>query len=165
MTIVLNELEWAEKMINGQNLGSKPFETLSRIAKYYLANNNSKKETRSKLDSFLLKCDPSVSLPKWSDVLDYAVLKAAKYEPVTVNEILITDKEMSVIDSLQGTQLRRLAFTLLCLSKYWDAARKNTGHWVNNKDSEVMKLANINTSIKRQSAMYHTLNELGLIKK
>ena len=34
MGIVLNEYEWAEKMINNHDLGGKPTETLSRVAKY-----------------------------------------------------------------------------------------------------------------------------------
>ena len=46
MTIVLNEHEWAEKMIDTHSLGAKPFETLCRVAKYYIDKNYSKKETR-----------------------------------------------------------------------------------------------------------------------
>lgn len=37
-------------------------------------------------------------------------------------------------------------------------------YWVNSKDNEIMSFANINTSIRRQCAMYATLRELGLIQ-
>lgn len=164
MTIVLNENEWAEEMIKKKSLGSKPFETLSRVAKYYLDNNYTKKEVRSMLDMFLLQCEPTASLPKWSDTLDYAVTRAMKYNSIKIDSIKITQSEIERIDKLSGKQTKRLAFTLLCLSKYWDAVNPQCDHWVNNKDSEIMRLANINTSIKRQSLMYHTLNEEGLIK-
>ena len=164
MTIVLNEHEWAEGMINSRSLGAKPYETFCRIAKYYIDKNYSKRETRKMLDTFLLQCDPTASLPKWADMLDYAVNRATKYNAIMIDHIGISKTELAKIDSLEGTQLRRLSFTLLCLAKYWDIVNPNGDHWVNSKDTEIMRMANINTSIKRQSSMYHTLNELGLIR-
>lgn len=164
MTIVLNEHEWAEGMINSRSLGSKPYETFCRVAKYYIDKNYSKRETRKMLDTFLLQCEPTASLPKWADMLDYAVNKATKYNAIMIDHIGISKTELAKIDSLEGTQLRRLAFTLLCLAKYWDIVNPNGDHWVNSKDTEIMRMANINTSIKRQSSMYHTLNELGFIR-
>ena len=44
MSIVLNEYEWAERMINNHDLGKHPVETLNRVAKYYFANQYSKRE-------------------------------------------------------------------------------------------------------------------------
>lgn len=164
MNIVLNEHEWAEEMISNHTLGNKPFETLSRVAKYYLDKDYPKKEVRTLLDAFLLQCDPSASIPKWSDTIDRAVDKALKHDAICIDHIDITKSEMDIIDSLDGIQTKRLAFTLLCLAKYWDIVNPNGDHWVNNKDSEIMRMANINTSIKRQSQMYHTLNEIGIIR-
>lgn len=164
MSIVLNEHEWAENMINSRTLGNKPFETLSRVAKYYIDKKYSKKDTRNLLDTFLLQCDPKASLPKWADTLDRAVSRALKYDAIQVDGIDITKAEMGKIDALEGKQMRRLAFTLLCLAKYWDIVNPAGDHWVNSKDSDIMAMANVKTSVKRQSLMYHTLNELGLIQ-
>lgn len=164
MSIVLNEHEWAQEKIASRSLGTKPFETLSRVAKYYIDKNYSKKETRDILDTFLLQCDPTVSLPKWSETLDYAVLRALKCNAVKIDGVEITKPEIERIDSLEGIQVRRLAFTLLCLAKYWDIVNPQGDHWVNSKDSDIMRMANINTSIKRQSLMYYTLNEAGMIQ-
>lgn len=164
MTIVLNEHEWAKNMINSHSLGNKPYETFCRIAKYYFDKDYSKKEVRRLLDSFLMQCEPAASLPKWAAMLDYAVARASKYNAVIMDCIEITEGEMKLIDSLKGTQLRRLAFTLLCLSKYWNVVNPGKDSWVNSKDCEIMRMANINTSVKRQSLMYHQLNELGMIQ-
>lgn len=161
--LVLNEREWAKEHINNNNLGSKPFETLYRVARYYLDNGDTKKEVRKKLDNFVLLCEPSAALPKWSDTIDNALKRATKCKAIDIDHISITRPEMEVIDELNSRQLRRLAFTLLCLAKYWDLISLHNDHWVNCKDNEIARMANINTSIKRQSAMYHTLNELGLI--
>lgn len=165
MSIVLNENDWAAKMVSDCSLGKRPSETLRRVARYYMDTYKMDSSTvRKKLDLFLLQCNPTASLPKWSDSLDYAVSRASKYPAICIESIPITDVEMAKIDSLNGKQIRRLAFTLLCLSKYWGMVNENSDGWVNSKDNEIMAMANIKTSIKRQSAMYGELNELGLIQ-
>ena len=39
MNIILNENEWAENMIKTKSLGKDPFETICRVARYYIDNN------------------------------------------------------------------------------------------------------------------------------
>ena len=164
MTIVLNEHEWAEDMITQRSLGKKPYETLCRVARYYLDSGIQKRDVRRMMDSFLLKCDPSVSLPKWSDLLDKALQRALKYKAINLEGVTVTKPEMARIESCGGRQIQRLAFTLLCLAKYWNAVTGKTDGWVNSKDSDIMKMANVGTSIKRQSLMFHNLNEAGMIR-
>lgn len=164
MSIVLNEYEWAEQMIENHELGKKPFETLSRVAKYYYANQYDKKDVRKLLDTFLIQCDPSASLVHWSDTLDKISRSVDKYPLICIDSIKITDSELAKIESLTGKQLRRLAFTLLCVAKYWDAASDSNNHWVNSSDKEIMQMANINTSIKRQSMMFGELRDKGFIR-
>lgn len=164
MSIILREHEWAEDMIKSCSLGKKPSETLYRIARFYIDNGYSKTDVRKKLDMFILQCDPTFSLPKWSDALDFAVKKGFKYKAVNIDSIQISSPEMQKIDELPGKQVRRLAFTLLCLAKYWNVIIPNGDGWVNSKDNEIMAMANINTSIKRQSLMYKTLKDEGLIQ-
>ena len=145
MSIVLNEYDWAERAIKDKALGKKPYETLSRVAKYYTYKNYARKEVRRLLDEFLLQCEPAASLVTWSDTLDSATKYATKYPLIMIDEILVTKTEMEKIDSLSGKQLRRLAFTLLCISKYLYTVSENANYWVNTPDNEIMKMANINT--------------------
>ena len=151
-------------MISDMSLGQKPFETLRRVARYYIDSGISKNELRNEMDMFLLRCDPSASIPKWNDTIDLAISKASKHRAININSVDITYSELKTINALNGRQIKRLAFTLLCLAKYWDSVSGTESHWVNSKDSDIMRMANINTSIKRQSQMYHTLSELGLIQ-
>lgn len=164
MTIVLNEHDWAEDMILNHTLGKKPFETMCRVARYYIDNGMSKRDVRMALESFLLQSDPTVSIPKWADLINSAINFAAKHPAINVEAITISKDEMARIDSLNGKQVRRLAFTLLCLSKYWNCVLGRNDGWINNKDSDIMRMANINTSIKRQSLMFYNLREAGLIE-
>lgn len=164
MSIVLNEYEWAEHMIYSHELGKKPTETLTRVAKYYRAAGYSKCEVRRMLDTFLIQCDPSASLQRWSNALDRAAKNANKYPLIRMDSVDITDREMEAIEKLEGGQLRRLAFTLLCTAKYWDAVSEQNNHWVNTQDKEIMQMANIATSIKRQSAMFAQLKKEGMLR-
>lgn len=166
MSIVLNEHYYAEQAIQTRSLGKKPSETLSRVARYYIdsCNNTTKKAIRNKLDLFLLQCDSTASIPKWSKMLDFATDWAFKHEAIQIDSISITKPELENINSLQGKQIRRLAFALLCLSKYWNIVNAKNDNWVNSKDNEIMAFANINTSIRRQCAMYTALRDAGLIQ-
>lgn len=164
MSIVLNEYEWAERMIANHDIGKKPVETLNRVAKYYLATGYSKREVRAFLDTFLTLCDPMVSLPKWSDTLDRVAKNADKYPIIRMDGVNVAVNEMAAIEKLDGKQLRRLAFTLLCVAKYWDTISDRNDHWVNSPDKEIMQMANINTSIKRQSAMFAKLRAADMLK-
>lgn len=166
MGIVLNEHESACDAIKKKSLGKKPSETLCRVARYIKDENEhfTRKDIRRKLDLFLLQCDPMTSLPKWSKMLDFATNWALKHKAIQIESLTITQPEMDAIDALAGKQVRRLAFVLLCLSKYWDEVNEHNDHWVNSKDNEIMSLANINTSIRRQCAMYALLRDAGLIQ-
>ena len=164
MSIVLNEYDWAERAIKDKTLGKKPYETLSRVAKYYTYKNYARREVRRLLDEFLLQCEPAASLVTWSDTLDSAAKYATKYPLIMIDEVAVTKPEMEKIDALPGKQLRRLAFTLLCISKYLYAVSENTNYWVNTPDNEIMQMANINTSIKRQSNMFGQLKDAGMIR-
>ena len=162
--IVMDEYAWAEKAIASRDLGASPVETLSVVSRYYRSQQYDQKETRALLDAFMIQCDPQVSLVQWADTLDRLVKKSGKRPLVKIDSIPVTEGELRVIRSLEGVQIQRLAFTLLCVSKYWDIANTENSHWVNTPDRELMRMANISTSVRRQSMMFSQLRELGLIK-
>lgn len=164
MGIVLNETRWTEEMIANHTLGKKPSETLRRVARYYYDLGNGKRRVRKLLESFLITCDPCISLPLWDRSIEAALINAKKREAIDIDQIIITEPEIEMIDSIHSVMARRLAFTLLCLAKYWDIANDNQTHWVNSKDSDIMRMANINTSIRRQGAIYYDLGNAGLLR-
>lgn len=165
MAIVLNEYEWAERMIADRKLGKKPYETLTRVAKYYYERRYSKREVRKMLDEFLIQCDPDASLVSWSAALDRITKTAAKYAPIQIDYIRITLGELEWIAKLDSKQLRRLAFTMLCVSKYWNIVSENNNDWVNTPDKEIFQMANITIPGKKQDLMYGELIRAGYIKQ
>lgn len=164
MAIVLNEYEWAEKMIHDRSLGTRPTETLSRVAKYYYENQYSKREIRKLLDQFLVSCDPDASLFNWSATLDKITKNAGKYELIQIDNIPVTEAELNTISTLGTIQEQKLAFTLLCASKYWDKISDRNNHWVNTPDKEIFSMANISISSTRQDLLYGKLLDAGFIR-
>lgn len=165
MGIVLNENDWAREMIERRSLGKKPVETLSRVARYYIDKKYNKRDVRKMLDTFVIQCEPSASLPKWEDILDFAVKRASKTEAVKIEKIVVTKPEIEKISALEGAMRQRLAFTLLVLSKYWNMVNGNPeSNWVNSSDPDVAQMANIELTVKRRCRLYHDLYEAGLIR-
>lgn len=164
MGILLNEYDWTEKMINDCCLGDRPFETLHRVAKYYYENDYSKKETRNMIEKYLLQCNTGASINDWSELLDSCIRNLGKTPLNHLEGINIYRNEIEKIKGLKGTQLQRLAFTLLVLAKFYDLTRQGNNHWVWTPDSEIMKMANIGTSIERQSLLYNKLYDEGMIR-
>lgn len=163
MNTILNELEWAEQALSTCSLGNRPYEMIFLIAKYYYYMGYDAAGVRDRLDDFVIQCDPRASLPKWSAALDAATKSAKKYPIVIIDSITVTEPELLKINSVQGIQARRLAFSLLCLAKYLDIVRPNNNHWVSTPDREIMQMANISTSIKKQSSLFSALKDAGLI--
>jgi hypothetical protein len=164
MGIVLNEYDWVEQAIRDRSLGKEPLKTLSRVSKYYYAMGYSKVEIRKMLDTFLVQCDPTTSLVKWSSSLDKLAKSADKYPMIRLDGVAVTKAELERIAALDSVMARKLAFTLLCVAKYWNAAMEHNDSWVNTEDREIMKMANVSTSVKRQSLLYGQLRDAGLLR-
>ena len=164
MSIVLNERECAIEALQRYALGLKPSETISRITKYYRSEGYKKNEVRNMVEAFMLKCDPNISIAKWQDVIDRNVRDVDKYPLIELDGIPITQSELDACAGLPGKQMKRLMFTLICVSKFYNAVNAKNKNWVNHPDKEIFKMANVVTSIKRQSLMLNDLREAGLIR-
>lgn len=151
-------------MISSHTLGKRAFDTLIRVARYYMEEEGAgKKEARERLEDFITQCDSSISLVKWSDTIDRAVRTAAKFKSVRIEKIDITESEMEIIQGLKGRQIQKLLFTLLCVAKYWMAVNPELDGWVSTPPNEIMKMANLNISSDRRSRLLGYLKECELI--
>lgn len=164
MDLILNENEWVEKCFEESEFLDKPFNTLKRVARYFIDKGYTKSQVRKEMDNFLLKCDPTASIVLWDGLIESAYKTAKNGNAVNIGKIAISIDEMEIIKSIPKKQTQRLAFTLLCLSKYWNILTNKTSYWVNTPYKDIMKMANINTGLKRQCQMYGELREYGLVK-
>ena len=164
MSITLNELTWTKNVIENYELGQNAAETLGCVAKYYKHMGLKKSEIRKKMEEFLLRCDPYASVVLWSDTIDSALKYGMKHPLIIIDSITLTKPEMKRIESVRGIQAQRLAFTLLCIAKYRMAVNPQSDGWVNTKESEISKMANIKSSYKQQNLLYGQLLDDGLLQ-
>lgn len=163
MTIVLHEREYAERLLNEPELGNRPSEALTRIAKLCFANGCSKSETRKILEKFILRCIPDANILLWNELIDKNVRMASKYPLVDIDYVPVYRKELEICNSLDGVQMRRLMFTLICLSRYGNMINEMNNNWVNRQEKDILNLANLEVTVKRRSLMFGILRDLGLI--
>lgn len=164
MSIVLNERDFAVDALQQCTFGANPVETLGRVARYYSAEGYKKNEIAALLEDFMLKCDPTINIVKWQEAINRQVKSTDKFRLVELDSIPITKNELAICDGLDGKQMRRLMFTLICLAKFANAVSDKNNNWVNRNDREIFCLANVTTSVKRQSLMMNDLRECGLIR-
>lgn len=161
--IVLNEKEWAREAIESLSLGRKPYETIVRVAKYYKSEGYRKSEVRRRVEDFMIRCNPRISLVKWESSITAAVNVAEKYRPICMSGIVVTEPEMKRIEQLQSVLQQRVMFTLVCLAKYGNAINKSNGNWVNFEQTDIFQLANVTLSSKRQALMINELWQAGYV--
>lgn len=164
MNVVLDERAYVEDILKQCTLGQKPLETLGHIARYYASYDCKKPEIRRRLEEFMVKCDPAINIVKWQDAIDRLVKDASKYDLINIKKVPITQRELDVCGGLEGKQMKRLMFTIICLAKYGNMMNKSNDGWVNKQDKEIFKMANIVTSIKRQSLMLNDLRAARLVR-
>lgn len=163
MEIILNEYKWAEKAIADKTLYDTPRASLSLIAKYYYSEGYNTKQIREILHSILLEDGYDLPYMVANEIVEGALKVGKKYKPLVIECIVISQQELKRIDTLEKIQLKRLAFTLLCLAKY-HRIKSGANGWVSTPIKDIMRMANINESVKRQDLLYYQLGQLGMIE-
>ena len=163
ISIVLNEREYAESILSYKTTTKKPSEALSIISRYLYANGYKPNEIAQRLEDYIIRIDENASIPKWQQTIDRYANTADKYSLVEIESVPITQAELDTIATITSKPLKRLAFTLLCVAKFYNISNPHNNNWTNKPDKEIFKLANIQTSSMRQSLMMNDLYSLGLI--
>lgn len=162
--IIMNEREWAERALRTLSLGSDPICTLNILAKYYHACGHTRTSIARLLRDFMLRCDPLINIDMWDETIESRAANAKKYKLVEIDSFDLTQAELDAVKSVQGTQKQRVLFTLLCLAKFFNAARQNNCNWVNTAYSEIFQRAGITLTKDRQALLIGDLWRDGYIK-
>lgn len=107
--IILNERTEAERIIETGNVGEKPSETLSLLARYYYnVEKLTGKKLYNKLNEFMQNNYPKYDSKLWETALQNKVKKADKYPLTEINDVVITRAEMETIKILNLLLLKDL---------------------------------------------------------
>lgn len=165
--IVLNELEYAEDCLKHKRIDTKPYFTLSILAKYYfyhLGYNRGK--IIASLISFLSDTYPKYQKEYvyWNDTIEKIAGNVEKYTLYEIEGVWITENELHTIESIKNKVLERLAFTMLCLAKLSAQRNPKSNGWVNDGAKSIFSLARISGSVTDRYVRISELYGLGLIE-
>ena len=81
-----------------------------------------------------------------------------------IQGIPITKTELEAVAQLQKESLQKLAFTLLCIAKFYNAINPNNQNWCNTSDKDLFRIANVGSlDSRRQQKLISELHELGMV--
>ena len=166
--IVLNEKEYAIRCLENGYVGSKPFFTLSIIAKYYYYCLNYKKsKIEMLLNDFMFK-NYSIGYQSdrlsWQDTIEKIVKKVNNYTLLELDGVKITKSELKTISGIGNPNKERVMFTILCLAKFGIARNPQSNGWVNTDSKEIFKMARVSCKAKERELYIGDLCDRGLLE-
>ena len=161
--LVMDEKSWAEHMLNGYWLGNKPSETLWRVGRYFYSMGMTQDEIVERLREFIRRCDPTIKVAQWDEMIRSIAAKAHKYPLVTVRGVSISESEIEAIGALDGWMIKRVMFAILCLAKYHNEINPDNNNWANQDQKTIFALANVQVTVRRQALIINDLWQRGYI--
>jgi len=164
---IINEKDYAERLLHDLCTDDNPYYALSIIARYYYHNAGYRKKriitllTKYLYSHYLVEEYDKLD---WSERIERISNNARKNPLIDVSSIKITSAEMKTVDSITGAALKRLAFTLLCLAKLNNLRNKKNNGWLNYSSKDVFALANISCSSYEREVKLGILYRYGLLE-
>lgn len=159
MSVVLNEVKEAERILEYGEVGSKPTATLFLLAKYFRQKKNMNKEqTISELNSFMIHYYKNYNPVLWEDVIEDISKKAVKYPLREIEHVKITHKEIETINMVSRLPHRKLLFTMLCYAKLYNKISENNNGWINTDIKEIYRVSRV--TVKHREDKFLILNDL-----
>lgn len=143
------------------------YTSLVILARYYYHNNCfRKKKIYNLLFDFLKRNYPRYELEEtyWINTVEKISSNAGKYPLTEIPGVRITESEMLTITSIHNKVLERLAFTMLCLAKFWNAKKPNNNGWVNADSKELFQYARISSKAIDREIRIGQLQDMGLLE-
>lgn len=165
--IILDEKKYAEKCLKNGLMDLKPYYVLCLLAKYYYHHlGYRKKKITSLLLDYLSKYYPRYEFNEfsWKESIDKIARNVGKHKLYEISGVKITKSEMETIQNIHNKVLERLAFTMLCLAKFYNLKNPKNNGWVNTDSKEIYKYARISCKAIEREIKIGKLRNMGLIE-
>lgn len=165
MSVILNEKEQAEKIIEKGEVGNKPTSTLFLLSKYYRQEEKlGEKKTAQKLNEFMEKNYKGYNEALWEDIIEDISKKGKKYLLQEIESINIAKVELDTISGIENMKYQKLLFTMLCYAKLYNTLSDTNNGWVNTEIKEIYKVARVTVKYRNDKFLYlNDLENTGLI--
>ena len=165
MPVILNEEEYAKKIIDTGEVGNKPTSTLFLLSKYFRQKMEyGEKKTEKELNQFMVNNYKNYIPAQWEDVIEDISKKGKKYKLQKIDYIGITQKELDDISKVCNLKYEKLLFTMLCYAKLYNHLSETNNGWVNTDIRELYKVARVTVKYRNDKFLYlNDLEATGLI--
>lgn len=166
-SLILNECEYAEELLQNGLCGEKPYRAISILSKYfYHKKKMRKKDISFELHDFLAKFYKAYRMEKfqWGETIEKLLSNVQKSTLYEIPGVRITKPEMERIQDLDNEKLERVAFVMLCIAKLNDLKSAKNNGWVNTDVKEIFTLARVSARVNERFVILGKLEEQGLIE-
>lgn len=165
MSTVLNEVKYAEYILEKGEVGTKPTSTLFLLGKYYRQKEMlDKKQTFLKLNAFMQHNYKNYNPDLWEHTIEDISKKADKYALREIDSIGITQSELDRISEVENRKYRKLLFTMLCHAKFYNTISEKNNGWINTDIKEIYQNARVSVKYRNDKFLYlNDLAGMGLI--
>lgn len=164
MEIILNEREYAEKIVATGVIPKPESDSLYILAKYFEYLGVKNNELESRLNEFMERNYKNYNAVSWSKTLDYVIHKAKRHDLIEIDYIPVTKNELKTVQEIENKELRQLAFTILCIAKFYNKINPQNNDWVNQDFDYIFDSARIQKNNNDQALMFYELKTLGLVR-
>lgn len=164
MKLIGDEIKYAEKCINHKRMNKKKQrKTLMVLSKYYYYHHNYDKDTiKALLIDFLMSVKSDFKHEHLDELIDYIINDGSPLN--VVDKVCITEDEMSIIESRESEQEKRVLFTMLIQYKVKNSLFPTNNNKINEEHSTIFKDANVTCLKKDKFKIMHRLHHDGLIE-
>lgn len=165
MPVILNEEEYAKRIIDTGEVGNKPTSTLFLLSRYFRQKMEyGEKKTEKELNQFMVNNYKNYIPAQWEDIIEDIAKKGKKYKLQKIDYIGITQKELDKISKVCNLKYEKLLFTMLCYAKLYNHLSETNNNWVNTDIRELYKIARVTVKYRNDKFLYlNDLEAAGLI--
>ena len=161
---MLNEVEYAEKLLSGDTKDKDPYSYLPILSKYYRQIlDYSPKKTIAALNDFMVNNYINYNPVRWCSFIESCVKRSKKLGLSKIQFVGVTQRELDVIQSTKNNTTAKVLFSLLCIAKYFNMRRESNNSWTNIASKDIFRMSNVSTTIEKQDLIINELYRSGLV--
>ncbi len=164
---ILNEKTYIESVLTGNNEIERPGQTLPLLAQYYYQYEGLRK--KKIIDLLLLALAAKYPLypnnkNEWAETCDKIARHTGGKSLLEIESVGITENELDTIATAGDKAKERVLFTMLCISKYYNAKNPNNNDWVNTDIKDIFNLAKVKGNAAERETIIFELKKAGFIE-
>ena len=163
--LILNEEKYAKSVYDGENQEVKSIMSKIRyITRYFFhIERKNDEENYARTVEWLKSHNDNFEESNYSNLISDSIKKVHKYPFYNIENIKITQSELSAISSLEDLRAEKVLFVLLCMAKQQSISNGFTNGLVKYSLSDLCKMARISVPAEEREYVLYNIVQSGLL--